>query len=77
MRQVLGGFSITLFDLLFTGFAIPIDVVKRVVPQLVAKGRVTRASLNVQVSMGGGGNPGGANRSCNVLGSSLRLVWVL
>lgn len=35
--------------LLYAGFAIPIDVVRRVVPQLIQNGKVTRASLNVQV----------------------------
>jgi hypothetical protein len=32
------------------GFAIPIDTVKRVVPQLIAGGSVVRPSLGVQVS---------------------------
>eukprot|EP00955_Chlamydomonas_euryale_P058455 357074-Chlamydomonas_euryale.AAC.1 len=31
------------------GFALPIDVVARVVPQLIQNGRVVRASLNAQV----------------------------
>ena len=32
------------------GFAIPVDTVSRVVPQLITKGRVTRPSLGVVVS---------------------------
>ena len=32
------------------GFAIPVDTVARVVPQLIANGRVVRPSLGVQVS---------------------------
>lgn len=32
------------------GFAIPIDTVKRVVPQLIAAGRVVRGSLNITVA---------------------------
>lgn len=31
------------------GFALPINTAKSVVPQLIEKGRVTRASLGVQV----------------------------
>jgi S1-C subfamily serine protease len=33
------------------GFAIPVDTVARVVPQLITKGRVTRSSLGVVVSV--------------------------
>lgn len=32
------------------GFAIPVDTVARVVPQLISSGRVLRPSLGVQVS---------------------------
>ncbi|KAG1672265.1 hypothetical protein FOA52_004279 [Chlamydomonas sp. UWO 241] len=32
------------------GFALPVDVIRKVVPQLISNGRVSRASLNVQVA---------------------------
>jgi S1-C subfamily serine protease len=38
------------------GFAIPVDTVARVVPQLIAKGRVTRPALGVQVGDWTGGS---------------------
>ena len=34
------------------GFAIPIDVVARIVPQLIQHGRVLQPSLNIQVTVG-------------------------
>ena len=33
------------------GFAIGVDIVRRVVPQLIASGRVVRASLGIQAHM--------------------------
>ena len=32
------------------GFAIPVDTVKRIVPQLIANGRVSLPSLNAQIA---------------------------
>lgn len=40
------------------GFAIPVDTVASVVPQLISTGRVLRASLGVQVSKGRSAVPG-------------------